>query len=255
MQLADSRTLGSRLFLSGLFAELNGAPRAPLPSCPVAAASLGGGGSAAKAEAKRAAREAAGEPKRPANAYMLYCAKERASFQEDNPDANIGELSKLMGEHWKYQMTDEAKLEYLSKADELKAEYDVAYAAFVANNAELAKKVKAKSAAEGTPEFDWEQVQVVPWDLRPLEDEVRPSGTPAPYELLLTLSREGDGWGWSDEVLQDTFQLDIPDAKEPQVSTHRGSNPRRSHTLPALAALLLAPCARRSLPATCRLPL
>ena len=77
------------------------------------------------------------------NAYMLF-SEQRASFKEANPDASVGELSKLMGEQWK-EMNEEAKKPYNDKAESLKAEYDEAMKVFYEAHPELAKKPKAPS--------------------------------------------------------------------------------------------------------------
>ena len=55
----------------------------------------------AKKLAEKEAKEAAKGPKRGTTAYFFYTADVRAKFKEENPDAKLGDLAKLMGAKWK----------------------------------------------------------------------------------------------------------------------------------------------------------
>ncbi|KAF2312623.1 hypothetical protein GH714_036999 [Hevea brasiliensis] len=89
-------------------------------------------------KAKKAKKEKKGnnpnKPKRPPTAFFIFMDEFRKAFKEANPDSkDVKKVAKEAGEKWKC-MTDEEKKPYVSKAAELKAEYDKA---LEANNAEI----------------------------------------------------------------------------------------------------------------------
>lgn len=47
-------------------------------------------------------------PKRPLTAYMIFSQEHRQEVREENKDAKIGEISKILGERWK-KLSDEEK--------------------------------------------------------------------------------------------------------------------------------------------------
>jgi len=50
---------------------------------------------------KRKAVKDPNRPKKPKNAYMLFCDDVRSKVKADNPDQGMGGLSKIMGQMWK----------------------------------------------------------------------------------------------------------------------------------------------------------
>jgi len=64
-----------------------------------------------KAAENKAAREATGEPKRPANAYMHFMASRRAAVKAEHPTADMGAVSKIVSELWK-AMDEDARKPY-----------------------------------------------------------------------------------------------------------------------------------------------
>ena len=83
---------------------------------------------------------------------------------------------------------------------------------------------------------------------------ISPGGKDVKVEpLILAIERQATLTNQLGGFMQLIVQLDEGNMRT--VCTQRGSHPRTSHTLPAANALLLAPCGRRSLPATRQLSL
>ena len=76
-----------------------------------------------KKQEEKAAKEAAKGPKRGLSAYMYYTADVRPKFREENPDAKMGDLAKLMGATWK-TLSKEDKTPYEEKAKGSQARYE-----------------------------------------------------------------------------------------------------------------------------------
>ena len=51
-------------------------------------------------------------PKKPANAFLMYCQQQRTVMQDDQKDPNIGhhELTKSLAKEWKSLATDDKKV-------------------------------------------------------------------------------------------------------------------------------------------------
>ena len=61
-------------------------------------------------------------PKRPKNAYMLYCAKMRASVKEELNTNKVADIQKRLGEMWR-SMNESDKQVYTDEATQLSSEY------------------------------------------------------------------------------------------------------------------------------------
>lgn len=61
-------------------------------------------------------------PKKPSGAYIFYCNAKRDEVKRKNPDFNVAQVGKALGELWK-QETLEAKQPYYDLADKDKQRY------------------------------------------------------------------------------------------------------------------------------------
>ena len=113
-----------------------------------------------KKQEEKAAKEAAKGPKRGLSAYMYYTADVRPKFKEENPDAKMTDLTKLMGAKWK-TLSDEDKAPYEEKAKEDKARYEKEKKEWEANKKTDKEKaaVAAKAAAEAEAKATKEAAQ------------------------------------------------------------------------------------------------
>lgn len=57
------------------------------------------------------------KPKKPLNAYLLFCAERRPHVKEDNPQAKTTEITAMVGEEWR-ALSNEAKLPYQQEAQQ-----------------------------------------------------------------------------------------------------------------------------------------
>ncbi|KAK9766480.1 non-histone protein, variant 2 [Basidiobolus ranarum] len=49
-------------------------------------------------------------PKRPSNAFFVFCQLERSKLKEIHHDASLSELTKMLGQRWKVMTMDEKKV-------------------------------------------------------------------------------------------------------------------------------------------------
>ena len=85
-------------------------------------------------------------PRKPQGSFFLYVNKNRDMIRETYPEVQKHtEISKKAGELWK-EMDDEAKKEFVDEANELKAQYDIDYAAYKESDAGKAFIAAAKVA-------------------------------------------------------------------------------------------------------------
>jgi hypothetical protein len=103
-----------------------------------------------KKKAKKAKKDP-NEPKRPMASYFIWMGENRESFKNENPDATIGELGKIMGAKWK-TLSEEEKAPYNEKAAENKAKYVEDMKAYNAS--------KSNGAAAEEDEEEEEEVEV-----------------------------------------------------------------------------------------------
>ena len=112
-------------------------------------------GKAAKGKGKQA--KVVPELKRPMTAFLLYSQAKRDKVRAENPEASMGEVSKILGEKWK-GISDERRANYVAKAKELKDEYDKKKAALEAKaGAAASKSTKAPSAKKQKVEKEEEE--------------------------------------------------------------------------------------------------
>ena len=95
----------------------------------------------AKKQEEKAKKEAEKGPKRGLSAYMYYTADVRAKFKEENPDAKLGDLAKLMGAKWK-TLSAEDKAPYEEKAKEETARYEEEKITWLAANGVDIKEIE-----------------------------------------------------------------------------------------------------------------
>eukprot|EP01080_Neovahlkampfia_damariscottae_P008135 gene8135-12596_t len=62
-------------------------------------------------------------PKRPSNAYFLYCSDNRNSLKEKNPELKTGQISKKLAAQWN-TIDDATKKKYQKKFEDAKKEYE-----------------------------------------------------------------------------------------------------------------------------------
>ncbi|GAB4814016.1 hypothetical protein N2152v2_001062 [Parachlorella kessleri] len=82
-----------------------------------------------KKEKKTKAKKDPNAPKRGLTAYILYSNAVRDEVKKENPEAKMGELSKIIGEKWK-GLTDEEKAPFQKKAEADKERYAKEKAAY-----------------------------------------------------------------------------------------------------------------------------
>ena len=92
---------------------------------------------------------------RPKNAFMLYCDAKREKVRQENPNASITDISKILGEKWR-AISDERRTKYQNNAKQLKAEYDAKIAKLgqLKPVVKKTKSVASKSVEEPEPEED-----------------------------------------------------------------------------------------------------
>lgn len=73
-------------------------------------------------KAKRASRDP-NMPKRPKNAYQLWCDENREEVKEELEDKSFKEVSKELSRMWK-ELSDKEKKPYQEQYKKLKKEYD-----------------------------------------------------------------------------------------------------------------------------------
>lgn len=65
-------------------------------------------------------------PKRPANAFFMFCQLERGKLREVNQDASLSELTKMLGLRWKDMSADEKQVYYdMYETDKLRYEKEM----------------------------------------------------------------------------------------------------------------------------------
>jgi hypothetical protein len=90
-------------------------------------------------------------PKKPLNAYMIFCKSERESVKSELPDLSSKEIMKELAQRWK-TISDKKKRKFKKKEEALKEEYKMAMESYQRpSDEELAKlkvnQPKEKSAA------------------------------------------------------------------------------------------------------------
>ena len=101
----------------------------------------------AEKQAEKEAKEKAKGPKRAVSSYMFYSSDVRPQFKEEYPDAQLGDLSKLMGAKWK-TLSKEEKSPYEKSAKEDKVRYEKEKKEWEAEQAKAAAEAKAEAEAE-----------------------------------------------------------------------------------------------------------
>eukprot|EP00123_Amoebidium_parasiticum_P015752 comp23133_c1_seq1/m.37309 comp23133_c1_seq1/g.37309 ORF comp23133_c1_seq1/g.37309 comp23133_c1_seq1/m.37309 type:complete len:265 (-) comp23133_c1_seq1:421-1215(-) len=75
-----------------------------------------------KASGKGKAEKDPHAPKRPANAFFMFCQQHRSHAQEENTDLRHPEITKILGARWK-QMTEQEKMPYYEMYETDKTRY------------------------------------------------------------------------------------------------------------------------------------
>eukprot|EP00475_Leptophrys_vorax_P023292 TRINITY_DN31872_c0_g1_i1.p1 TRINITY_DN31872_c0_g1~~TRINITY_DN31872_c0_g1_i1.p1 ORF type:complete len:265 (+),score=82.34 TRINITY_DN31872_c0_g1_i1:32-796(+) len=88
------------------------------------------------------------KPKKPLTAFMIFSKAKRAEVKKENPEADFGQLGKLLGALWK-GLSDEQKVPYQKEADEDKARFATELAQFNLDQSE--KDDKSRVAAAPAP--------------------------------------------------------------------------------------------------------
>jgi hypothetical protein len=85
-------------------------------------------------------------PKRPSNAYFLYCADHRDAMMKKHPELKIGQISKKLGVEWK-ELDSQTKKVYQNKFENAKKEYDTVMEKYSNENQESEEdeKIQKKS--------------------------------------------------------------------------------------------------------------
>ncbi|KAF9305178.1 Non-histone chromosomal protein 6 [Mortierella antarctica] len=63
-------------------------------------------------------------PKRPLSAYMLYCADARDKVKEENPDAPVTDIARILGRKWR-ELPVDAKAPYEAKHKVAKNQWEI----------------------------------------------------------------------------------------------------------------------------------
>jgi len=109
----------------------------------------------AEKQAEKEAKEKAKGPKRALSSYMFYSADVRPQFKEEYPDAQLGDLSKLMGAKWK-TLSKEEKSPYEKSAKEDKVRYEKEKKEWEAGQAKAAAEAKAEAEAKAATQKEME---------------------------------------------------------------------------------------------------
>ncbi|ORY05336.1 HMG-box [Basidiobolus meristosporus CBS 931.73] len=65
-------------------------------------------------------------PKRPSNAFFIFCQLERSKLKEIHQDASLSELTKMLGQRWKVMTMEEKKKYYdISAKDKVRYEREM----------------------------------------------------------------------------------------------------------------------------------
>merc|ERR1712106_520295 len=91
-----------------------------------------------------------GMPKRPMSSYFFFIGEIRKQVTIDNPEMNLTETTKLLGQKWK-ALTAEEKLPYEEKATQDKVRYQKAMDEFKAGGGEVPTKSKAGKKSTSKP--------------------------------------------------------------------------------------------------------
>ena len=178
----------------------------------------------AKKQEEKAKKEAEKGPKRGLSAYMYYTADVRAKFKEENPDAKLGDLAKLMGAKWK-TLSAEDKAPYEEKAKEDKARYEK-------EKKEWEAAVAAKAAAEAEAEATKEAAQKAVADKHS-------------KALELAAKLNGGDSSWFVKVLADAKQIEAMPAVRCRSQALAFPLPKKPASGGAERAAWCAGCARR----------
>jgi hypothetical protein len=85
-------------------------------------------------KAKYAKQKAANSgPKRPPTAFFLYARDRRPMIKQEDPGASVTDVAKILGEEWR-NLPSRNRVKYDNAAAQLKAEYDMAKAKFLASH-------------------------------------------------------------------------------------------------------------------------
>ena len=96
---------------------------------------------------KKEKKQDDGKPKRPQNAYMLFCKTARAQVVTENPEvSSVGEISKLCGARWK-ALPAEERAPFEATAAELLATFRTELEAWKVLHPELVKPAKKSKFA------------------------------------------------------------------------------------------------------------
>ena len=187
----------------------------------------------AKKLEEKAKKEAEKGPKRGLSAYMYYTADVRAKFKEENPDAKLGDLAKLIGAKWK-TLSDEDKVPYEEKAKEDKARYEKEKKEWEANKKKDKEKaaVAAKAAAEAEAEATKEAAQKAVADKHS-------------KALELAAKLNGGDSSWFVKVLADAKQIEAMPAVRCRSQALAFPLPKKPASGGAERAAWCAGCARR----------
>ncbi|QQP50107.1 Uncharacterized protein FKW44_010999 [Caligus rogercresseyi] len=81
-------------------------------------------------------------PKKPLSVYMFYYSQHMNKILKKNPDLSMPEVAKICSEQYA-QLSEEKKLKYKEKCDEMKAEYNLKMNEFYSVHPDMAPVVKA----------------------------------------------------------------------------------------------------------------
>ena len=98
--------------------------------------------SSPKTANKKAAKDP-NAPKKPQTAFFLWLSENRESIKEANPEATLGQISKIGGEKWR-ELSDDDKQPYEEKYKSAKEDYDEAMKSYKPSG-EFAKSSKKSS--------------------------------------------------------------------------------------------------------------
>ncbi|XP_068718582.1 uncharacterized protein [Montipora capricornis] len=112
-------------------------------------------------------------PKKPANAFLMYCQQQRTVMQDDQKDPNIGhhELTKSLAKEWKSLATDDKKVYYeMYEKDKERYEKEMKkYSSDKIPKAPPAKKPRTKTPKQKTATSS--STKTVSTDSKSLPDE------------------------------------------------------------------------------------
>lgn len=162
-----------------------------------------GKGEAGEVPTKKQKKSKGNEPKKPQNAYQMYCKTVRSTLKEQNPELDFGALAKLCGQKWS-DVPEEKKKPFKSRAAEDKARYEREKQEMIDQGTYVAptKKGGEKEKKEKKPKGTTSAYSFFCIEQRPRLKTQHPNKSPKDYTKLL-----GESWKALSDAEKEPYKL------------------------------------------------